>query len=183
MKTVLLIILLLGISAVATAQDRFVTKSGHIWFYSKTPLETIEAHNNQVATVISTKKGTIAFDIIMKSFKFQRALMEEHFNENYIESEKFPKCTFTGKFLDFDLNNFTKPGTYKVTVEGDMTMHGVTKHVKEAGTLEIKEGSIYAKSKFHIIPQDYNINIPGIVKDKIAANMEINVDIQYQAFK
>jgi len=182
MKKIILIIMLIGFSMNLFSQEKFISKTGHIWFYSKTPLETIEAHNNQVATIINIKTGAIAFDILMKSFKFQRALMEEHFNENYIQSEKYPKCTFSGKFVDFPSENFTKNGTFKTVVEGDMTMHGVTKHVNQAGTLEIKDGKIYAKSKFNIKPEDYGIEIPSLVRDKIASSMEINVEITYEPF-
>ena len=165
------------------AQEKYISKTGHIWFYSKTPFEIIEAHNNQVATVINTQKGTLAFDLLNKSFKFERALMEEHFNENYMESEKYPKSTFSGKFSDFDVSNFSKPGKYQVVVEGNLTIHGVSKQVKENGTLEIKNGKIHAKAKFNIKPSDYKIQIPSLVKDKFASSMETTIDITYEPVK
>ncbi len=174
--------LALGISNTAFSQEKYFSKTGHIWFYSETALETIEAHNNQVASVININTGAIAFDVLMKSFKFKKALMEEHFNENYIQSGKYPKCTFSGKFVEFKIENFTKDGTYKTSVEGDMTMHGVTKHVKESGSIVVNDGKIIAKSKFNLKPEDYGIEIPGIVRDKIASSMEINVDITYLPF-
>ena len=174
---------MLGIVFTTNAQDKYISKSGHIWFYSKTALEVIEAHNNQVATVIDIKKGEIAFNLLMKSFKFERALMEEHFNENYMESSKYPKCTFSGKFIGFDDDNFKKSGTYNTTVEGDMTMHGVTKHIKQTGTVEVKDGVLKIKSKFNIKPEDFNIQIPGIVRDKIASSMQVTVDCILIPFK
>jgi len=183
MKKAIIIILIFGLYAVSNGQDKYMSKTGHVSFYSKTPMEVIEAHNNQVATVINIKEGTIAFNLIQKAFKFERALMEEHFNENYMESSKFPKCTFSGKFKDFDLVNFKNTGSYKVVIEGDMNMHGVTKHIKTNGTIDVKNGKIYGKSKFNIKPEDYGIQIPGIVKDKIASTMEISVDITYVPFK
>ncbi|ROL58773.1 YceI family protein [Bacteroidetes/Chlorobi group bacterium ChocPot_Mid] len=167
----------------ATAQEKYVSKNGHIWFYSQTPLETIEAHNNQVATIINIKTGAIAFDLLMKSFKFKKALMEEHFNENYVHSETYPKCTFSGKIVDINNFNLTKNGKYKVEVEGDLTMHGVTKKIKQTGTLEVKDDKIYATSKFDVKPEDYNIEIPKLVRDKIASTIEVNVDIVYQLFE
>lgn len=179
MKTILILLLMTGLACGLTAQDRYISKNGHIWFYGKTPLETIEAHNNQVASLIDIKKGEIAFNVIIKSFKFERALMEEHFNENYIESGKFPKSTFTGIFQNFDLSNFAKNGKYNVNIEGDLTIHGVKKHITQTGTIEVKDGKILAKSKFFVKPEDYDIQIPSLVRDKIAAKMEINVDIQY----
>lgn len=170
--------------AVSTySQDKFISKNGFIGFYSKTSMETIDAKNNQVASVIDTKNGSIAFNVIIKSFKFEKALMEEHFNENYIESSKFPKSTFVGKFSDFDFANFKVNGSYKVTVAGDLTIHGVKKSVKVPGTLEIKGDKIIAKAKFKLNPEDYGIEIPSIVRDKIAKDMELSVDIQYDSVK
>ena len=183
MKKISIIILFIGLYTAAFAQDRYISKNGHVWFYSKTPVEVIEAHNNQVASVISTKTGSIAFEMVNKSFKFERALMEEHFNENYMESGKFPKSTFSGKFSDFDVNNFTKDGSYKVTVDGDLTIHGVKKHIKQPGTIDVKGGKIYAKAKFSVKPEDYGIEIPGLVRDKIGKNMDVTVDITYSPNK
>ena len=183
MRKLSILILIIGLYTASFAQDRFISKTGHVWFYSKTPVEVIEAHNNQVASVISTKTGSLAFEIVNKSFKFERALMEEHFNENYMESGKFQKSTFSGKFVDFDVKNFSKDGSYKVNVEGDLTIHGVKKHIKTPGTIEVKGGKIVAKSKFIVKPEDYGIEIPGLVRDKIGKNMDVNVDIIYSPGK
>jgi polyisoprenoid-binding protein YceI len=182
MKRFMLILGLFCIISAMQAQDRYISRNGHISFFSKTALETIEAHNNQVASVIDIKKGSIAFTVLSKSFKFERALMEEHFNENYMESSKFPKSVFSGTFAGFDVNNFAKAGKYDVVVEGDMTIHGVKKHLKQPGTVEVKDGKIIAKSKFKVKPEDYGIQIPGLVRDKISSNMEIAVDINYDPF-
>ncbi len=179
MKVLFYFLMLFGISANLLSAERYISKNGHIWFYSKTPLEVIEAHNNQVASVIDPAKNAIAFNVIIKSFKFERALMEEHFNENYMESEKFPKSTFSGQFVGFDPANFKKNGQYNVTIEGNLTIHGVTKKIKQSGTIEVKGNQIIAKSKFNIKPEDYGIAIPALVRDKIAANMQVNVDITY----
>ncbi|MGA2298996.1 MAG: YceI family protein, partial [FCB group bacterium] len=142
MKKLSIILILLVMATSIYAQNRYISKTGHIWFYSKTPLETIEAHNNQVATIIDTKNNAIAFDVLQKSFKFERALMEEHFNENYMESDKYPKCTFKGKFSDAQPVDFSTNGVYSTTVEGDMKMHGVSKHIKQPGTVEVKDGKL-----------------------------------------
>lgn len=179
MKVLLYILIIFGISTNLLAAERFISKNGHIWFYSKTPLEVIEAHNNQVASVIDPAKNAIAFNVIIKSFKFERALMEEHFNENYMESEKFPKSTFSGQLVGFDPANFKKEGKYNVSIEGNLTIHGVTQKIKQNGTIEVKGNQIIAKSKFNIKPEDYGIAIPALVRDKIAANMQVNVDITY----
>lgn len=183
MKTLVLAVFALFFALGANAQNKYIAKTGHVWFHSEAPLETIEAHNNQAASVIDIKAGTIAFEIIIKSFKFEKALMEEHFNENYMESGKFPKSVFTGKFVDFDVNNFSKDGSYKAKVEGDLTIHGVKKHIVSEGTVEVKKGVITAKSLFKVSPEEYGIQIPAMAKDKIAKTLDIHVDIKYDKKK
>ena len=106
--------------------------------------------------------------------------MEEHFNENYMESSIYPKSTFSGKFTNFDVSNFRKNGKYNVVVEGDLKIHGVKKHVKENGTIEVKDGKIKTIATFRVKPEDYKIEIPGLVRDKIASSIEINVEITYE---
>jgi len=176
-------VILLTLSLASFGQAKFLSRAGHIWFYSKTPMETIEAHNNQVAAFIDVTKNTIAFEVLNKSFKFERALMEEHFNENYMESAKFPKATFKGQFTNIKDINFSKDGVYNAIIEGDMTIHGVTKHITEKGTVEVAKGKIITKAKFGIKPEDYKIEIPSVVKEKIANPLEVNVDITYDPMK
>lgn len=179
MKYIFALIAIFALSLTMNAQDKYITKTGYVWFFSTTPVEDIQAHNKQVASVIDVKKGNIAFDILIKSFKFEKALMEEHFNENYMESDKFPKSTFAGKISNFDVKNFKKNGLYNVQVEGKLTIHGVTKDVKHPGTIEIKDGKIYAKSKFPVSPEEYGIKIPAMAKEKIAKVLDVNVDMVY----
>lgn len=105
--------------------------------------------------------------------------MEEHFNENYLESDKYPKSTFTGKITDLSAIDFTKPGKYDVTVEGDLNIHNVTKKVDVKGNIEVLAGGVNATSKFNIIPEDYNITIPGMVRNNIAKTLEVSVNIKY----
>ena len=159
--------------------QKYMTKNGYIGFYSHTPVEDIKADNNQVASVLDISTGELVFQVLIKSFHFEKALMEEHFNENYMESEKFPKSTFKGKIINLSLVDFTKNGKYDVDVEGDLNIHNVTKKVNVKGSIEIISGGINAFSKFNIVPEDYNINIPGIVRDNIAKNLEVTVTMKY----
>jgi hypothetical protein len=182
-KNVLMVILFLAANLNIFAQDKYISKTGHIWFYSHTPMEDIEAHNRQVATILDTKTGDVVFSVLMKSFEFKRALMEEHFNENYVESDKFPKAQFKGKITNLSEVNFAKEGSYNTTIEGDMTIHGKTRKVTAKGTLEVKGGKIMANSKFNIVPQDYDIVIPSLVKDKFAESMATTVEITYEPMK
>jgi polyisoprenoid-binding protein YceI len=105
----------------------------------------------------------MVFQALIKSFHFDRALMEEHFNENYMESDKFPKSVFKGKISNLKNVDFSKNGTYNVTVEGDLTIHDVTNKISTQGTIEVVSGGINANSKFKIVPEDYKITIPGVV--------------------
>ncbi len=163
----------------AVNAQKFMTRNGYIGFYSHTPVEDIKADNNQVASVIDIAAGEIAFQVLIKSFHFEKALMEEHFNENYMESEQFPKSSFKGKILNLSDVDFAKPGKYEVTVEGDLNIHDVTNKVNTKGTIEVVAGGINASSKFNIVPEDYDITIPGIVREKIAKNLEVTVMMNY----
>jgi polyisoprenoid-binding protein YceI len=179
MKRIALIIGIMLLALPSGAQ-KYMTRNGYIGFYSHTALEDIKADNNQVASVLDITTGGIVFQVLIKSFKFDKALMEEHFNENYLESEKFPKATFNGKIANLADMDFSKNGTYDVTVEGDLTIHGVTNKVSSKGSLEVKPDGIYASSKFNLIPEDYKIEIPGIVRNNIAKSMEITVTMKYE---
>ncbi|MFZ1729081.1 MAG: YceI family protein [Bacteroidota bacterium] len=184
MKTIAFLALaLLVYAAPAQSQDKFLCKNGHVWFYSKTPLEVIEAHNNEAASVLTPSTGDIVFQLLIKSFKFERALMEEHFNENYIESAKYPKSDFKGKIVNLQEIDFSKDGVYKTSVEGKLTIHNKTNAVKQNGTLEVKGSAIIVKAKFDVAPQDYDIEIPSAVRDKIAKTVAISVDMTYQPYK
>ena len=178
MKHIAILFFLLASGYAADAQ-KYMTKNGFIGFYSHTPMEDIKADNNQVAGVLDTGTGEMVFQALIKSFRFEKALMEEHFNENYMESEKFPKSFLKGKISNLSAVYFSKNGTYDVIVEGDLTIHNVTNKVSIKGTIEVKTGGINANSKFNIVPEDYNINIPGVVREKINKNLEVTVSMKY----
>jgi polyisoprenoid-binding protein YceI len=171
--------MLLATFQLASAQ-RYICKDGHIWFYSHTPVEDIEAHNNNVVSILNVPTGDLAIELLVKSFEFKKALMQEHFNEEYLESDKFPKASFKGKITNIDQIDLKKDGTYSANVSGELTMHGVTNTIKTTGTLVVKNGSVNGKSTFIISPKDYNIEIPSIVEKNIAKEIEVNVDLTYK---
>ena len=173
-------ILFIGIfSAYSVQAQKYMTKNGNIKFYSETPMETIEANNNQVNAALDSQTGDLVFKVLIKSFQFEKALMQEHFNENYLESDKFPNSTFQGKVTNLSSVNFAKEGTYEATIEGDLTIHGVTKKISEKGTFTVKAGDkIQGNSKFNVKPADYDIKIPGAVVKNIAEILEVTVDIE-----
>lgn len=157
------------------AQDRYFTKTGTIHFFSKTDLEDIDASNKLVTAVLDTKSGAIQFSVPMKAFEFRKALMQEHFNENYVESDKFPNGSFKGKVLNNAAIKYSTPGTYDATVEGDLTIHGVTKPVSTKGKIVVGKSAIEANTNFDVVLADYNISIPSLVADKISKKVKISV--------
>ena len=179
MKQLLTFLFLTAFVVAASAQKQF-TKTGHIWFYSEAPLETIEAHNYQSTGILNTATGEMVFKVTMTAFQFKKALMQEHFNEKYVESDRFPESIFKGKIMNLDKVNFAKDGAYSVVVEGSLTIHNVTNSVKAPGTINVKSGKIYATSLFTVAVADYNIAIPAAVKDNIAKTIDIHVDISYE---
>lgn len=183
MKRVLFLAVLTISCIIANAQ-LVATKTGKISFFGRSKIENIDAVNNEVNSIINTQTGDIVFTLLMKGFHFERALMEEHFNENYVESTKYPKSTFKGKITNLSEINFSTDGKYKAKVEGELTIHGVTQKVKADGLITVAGGKVSASSqKFEIKLKDYNINIPSLVKDKISEDIDIAVDCRYEAKK
>jgi polyisoprenoid-binding protein YceI len=178
MKTCFILLGAILLTANLSAQ-KLISKNGHIWFFSGTPMENIEAHNKQVVGVLDKGTGSIQFSLLIKSFEFERKLMQEHFNENYLESDKYPKATFSGNLLKFGSMDMSKPGTYPIEAEGDLTIHGVTQKVTIPGIIIISEKEITAKANFKVKSEDYGIKIPDVVKDKIAKEIEVNVEVPY----
>lgn len=165
----------------ATAQGKYFTREGNIQFKSDAPMEKIEAKNNKVSSAIDSKTGKVEFSVLIKSFLFEKALMQEHFNENYMESDKFPKSTFAGNITNLKDINFTKDGTYKANVSGKLTIHGVTKDVATVGTIKVKGGVVNVTNTFKVKLADYGIEIPSVVKEKIAKDVDIIVNSDYKA--
>ena len=175
--TIIIIIALFNITASA---QKYFTRSGRIVFFSKAPVENIEATNNEVSSILDTQKGDVVFIVLVKSFKFKKALMEEHFNENYMESATYPKAKFKGKIDNISSVNFSKDGVYNVNVTGQLEIHGVTKPITTQGTITVKGGSVSAKSNFSVLLADYGIVIPKLVADNISKSVDITVDVNYQ---
>lgn len=183
MKKIAILFSVIFAFAITTSAQQFITKNGKISFYSDGPLEKIEAHNKQVNSALNTETGAIVFKVLMKSYIFEKALMQEHFNENYVESDKFPNSTLKGKVTNVKDIDFSKEGTYEVMIEGELTIHGITKKVNEKGNFTVSKNGIHGKSKFTIALADYDISIPGAVTGKIADEIEISVDVMLKPYK
>lgn len=166
----------------ALAQQRYFTKSGHISFFSKAPLEDIEAHTKEAVSFIDFNTGEMVFAVPMKSFQFKKSLMQEHFNENFVESDKYPKATFKGKITNIEEVDIRTNKVFLVNVEGVLNIHGEDKEIKTVGKLEVKNSQIRGKTNFSVTPQDFNIKIPALLRDNIAKRIDITVDIVYEPY-
>jgi YceI-like domain len=177
MRIVFAFILLTILSATSLAQTRYFTKTGKITFYSKSPMENIEAVNNKVVSVWDVASGQIEFNVLMKGFEFEKALMQEHFNENYVESDKYPKAVFKGIIENSNALDLTADHSVSVKVNGNLTIHGETRPVNTTALITVKNKAISAATSFVIILADYKISIPSLVADKINKKITINVNI------
>jgi polyisoprenoid-binding protein YceI len=183
MKPLLLIALLFATIFTASAQQRYFTKTGTISFEAGTSVEDIDGVNKAVTSVFDASTGQIEFAVLIKGFEFKRALMQEHFNENYMESDKFPKAVFKGTITNLDKINFKKEGTYAATVKGILDMHGVKKETEASGNFRVTGETIQGTATFTIVLADFGISIPGVVKDKISKTVKIQVNCNYTPLK
>jgi YceI-like domain len=178
MKKISWLLLALFFAGMASAQDKYFTKTGKASFDATSPgsPEQVEGIHKSVLCVLDTKTGNMQFSVAMKGFEFERALMQEHFNENYIESDQFPKSEFKGMISNNTTVNYTADGEYKVSVKGKLTIHGITKDIETNGNLVVKNGKITATSVFTVLLADYKISIPGLVADKVSKTAKIVVN-------
>lgn len=172
------VFLLTGLNA-----QKYFTRTGTISFFSEAPLEKIEATNNSATSIFDLETGNMEFAVLIKGFQFEKALMQEHFNENYMESSKFPKATFKGQIAEIGDVDFSKDGEYPVKVKGALTIHGETQEVETEGKFVVKEGAIAANASFEIAVADYKIEIPKVVRDNIAKIVRIDINSDYKLFK
>ncbi len=173
MKRIIAIAAVIALTGIAFGQ-KYKTTTGSIGFYSKATLEDIEAKNNQVTGLLDASNGNLAYIVVIKSFEFDKSLMQTHFNDNYMQSETYPKSTFDGKITNNSSVKYGTNGTYDVQVSGKLTIHGVAKEVTASGTVAVNGSTITLKSSFKIKLEDY-----GIKNDKIkniASEIDVNVN-------
>ncbi len=177
MKHVPLLAIFILAAGSAMAQPKYFTKSGKISFYSKSSLENIEAINNKVTSVWDVATGQIEFAVLMKGFEFEKALMQEHFNENYVESDKYPKAIFKGVIENSKAISLNNDNVFTAKVSGTLTLHGVTNPVNTSAVITVKSVVVAASCIFSIALADYKISIPSLVEDKINKKITITVTI------
>lgn len=172
MKKILILVLLTGGSISGFAQKFWTTGNGKIDFFSKTPVEDIEAHSTAAGAIVNAETGQLAFKVPIKSFHFPNDLMEEHFNENYMESGKYPDGTFTGKLEP--MVDFSKPGSYPVKAKGKLKIHGVEVEREFSGTITVKaDKTAELKSEMEVPLDDHKIERPQLVLVKIADKISV----------
>lgn len=172
MKTFLIALLLVGITT--PKQDKMLTKTGKVTFEASVPaFEEVKGTSQTVTCVLNPKTGDIQSQILMKSFKFKIALMEEHFNENYLESDKYPKATFRGRIDRFDQSALTEVAK-DYTIQGALEMHGKTHDISMPAKIRKTDGGIEVISNFTLNTDDYNIDIPSVVKSKVSKKVNVS---------
>ena len=177
MKRTLLILSLLIVLPLSIFAQKWKANSSYVKFYSDAPMEKIEAINEKSGSVVDLSSGDIVFSIPISQFQFEKSLMQEHFNENYLESDKYPKATFKGKLKGYDAS---KTGKQKATAVGTMNIHGVDQKVEIEGDIEISDSKMHMESVFPIEVADYKIKIPSIVFYNIAEVVEVTIKFDYE---
>lgn len=171
---------LVMLSFTISAQSALVSKTNTTTFFSKAPLENITAKNDQTTAAIDLSKNEIVVKMLIKHFDFKNSLMQEHFNENYMESDKFPSAVFSGKIVsdtELDINN---EGKFPVKIQGTMTVHGVEKPFETETILEVLKYQIRASAEFILKPADFDIKIPKTVIKNIAEDIEVSTTLTFE---
>lgn len=181
----LIALLLCYCTTASFAQQKYFTKTGKISFdaTSTSSPDKIFAVNKNVACVIETSSGDVQFSALMKGFEFEKALMMEHFNENYIESSKYPKAVFKGTIQNISSIKFTTNGTYIAKVKGNITLHGQTKEIETTGSIVVKDAKISLTANFTVIVADFKISIPTVVANSISKTVKVNINCNLEAVK
>ena len=174
-----LIYLVLFISSISIGQNKYLTKNGVINFEASVPsFEEVKAKNNSVTAILNTENGEFAALALIKGFRFKNALMEEHFNENYAESDKFPKATFKGKLIKFSVDKLNEEAIV-FSITGELSFHGVKKLFNDIKTnIALKNDKIIISGEFTAKASDFDIGIPKIVRKKIAEDVDISFEFE-----
>lgn len=180
MKDFLTFLLLMACCGLLSAQSRYRTTTGEIRFNASTPLEDIDAVNNQVNAIINAESGDFAVVLLIRDFRFRRQLMQEHFNENFMETATYPKAYFTGRIAGFPERTLSSVPT-EFRVEGDLSIHGVSRRVETTAILTQSGDKVNMSSGFIVKPEDYRIKVPRILFNKIAEEVKVVVNLEMAA--
>lgn len=163
-------------TVISFAQEKMITKTGKVTFEASVPaFEEVKATNSGVTCVLNPKTGEIASLSLMKGYRFKLALMEEHFNENYVESNSYPKSTFKGKIENFDVASLTATAK-DYSMKGKMELHGKTKEVTIPAKIRKTDAGIEIVSSFNVNANDFGIEIPSVVKSKVSNKVNVKTE-------
>lgn len=175
MKT-LSVLIALAFSITGFAQEKMITKTGKITFEASVPsFEEVKGTNSTATCVLNPATGEIASLALIKGFRFKIALMEEHFNENYLESDRYPKATFRGKISNFDLKSLTS-SPRDFTIKGKLELHGKSKEVVVPAKIRKTDSGVEIISNFSVNSDDFAIAIPSVVKNKVSKTVNISTE-------
>lgn len=160
--------------------QKYKSEEGKITFFSDAPIEDIAATNEKASSLFDLTSGEIAFIVPIVDFEFEKSLMKEHFNEKYMETEKFPTASFKGKIAGYDKTILTEQA---VIANGALTIHGQSSKVSVKGTLQVQNGMINVKSSFMVELKDYKIKIPKLLWQNIAEKVEVKTEFTFKAIQ
>lgn len=177
-KNLSTVFFILFISGILNAQSKYITKTGVIDFEASVPsFEEVKARNDKVSSILNVSTGEIAALALVKGFRFKVALMEEHFNENYAETEKFPKASFSGKIDNFSIDDLEEEDkSFKLM--GKLTFHGKTVEIEEITSMHQYQDTIFLSTRFKLNPEEFDIKFPKIIRKKIAKSVKVAIDLQ-----
>lgn len=176
LKRIIFSLLLVLAAGGHSFSQRYISQQGLISFYSDAPVEDISATNRSVTSIFTASTGAIAFSVPINAFEFEKKLMKEHFNDKYMESNRFPRSTFAGTITGFSIGT---AGVQRVRAQGKLTIHGIVREIDVPGSFEVKDGSVIMKTKFNVLVADYGIKIPQIVWQNISETIQVTVDLTY----
>ena len=177
MKKILYILIWCFVCCSFSYAQKYTVEKSFVSFYSHAAIEDITAENKKSSGIFNSSTGEIVFSIPIADFKFAKSLMQEHFNEKYMDTDKFPKSTYQGKITGFDAS---ANGTQQAKANGKLTIHGVTKDVEIPGTIEKSGDKLQFKSKFIVKLEDYNITRPQLLWQNIAEQVEVTIDFVFK---
>jgi len=172
MKRLFFLVIVSAVISIKSNAQSYFTRDGQISFFSKSPVEDIKAENHQVLAIIDPVHNKLAFNLLVKGFLFEKQLMQDHFNEDVMESDRFPKATFTGS-----MKETLKEGVNHVHLTGQLTIHGITKPLNTMADIELKNQILRGNCKFKISLADYQIKIPAVLKNNISPDILVTVDV------
>ena len=160
----------------STFSPRYMAEKGLISFFSDAPVEDITATNPNVTSIFTASTGATAFSVPISDFEFEKKLMKEHFNDKYMESDRFPRSTFAGTITGYSMST---AGVQRVRAQGKLTIHGIVKEIDVPGSFEVREGTVVMKTKFNVLIADYGITIPQILWQNVSDEIQVTVDLTY----